>query len=90
MDVKTNETLGPNQEGEICVKGAMVMKEYLNNKEATNNTIDAEGWLHTGDLGYYDADGFFFITDRLKELIKYKVRISLINVIWVAALFYLN
>ena len=73
MDVKTNETLGPNQEGEICAKGAMVMKEYLNNEEATKNTIDAEGWLHTGDLGYYDADGFFFITDRLKELIKYKV-----------------
>ena len=73
VDVKTNEALGPNEEGEICVRGAMVMKGYLNNEEATSNTIDADGWLHTGDIGYYDQDGFFFITDRLKELIKYKV-----------------
>ena len=48
------------------------MKGYLNNAEATANAIDADGWLHTGDVGYADADGFFFIVDRLKEFIKYK------------------
>ena len=45
---------------------------YLNNPEATANTIDSDGWLHTGDIGHYDEDEHFFIVDRLKELIKYK------------------
>jgi acyl-CoA synthetase (AMP-forming)/AMP-acid ligase II len=49
-----------------------VMKGYLNNPSATATTIDAEGWLHTGDIGHVDADGYFTIVDRLKELIKYK------------------
>ncbi|KAJ7379777.1 hypothetical protein OS493_012523 [Desmophyllum pertusum] len=62
----TEEILGPNQDGEICVKGPMVMKE------ATAKTIDSDGWLHTGDIGHYDEDEYFFIVDRLKELIKYK------------------
>lgn len=47
------------------------MKGYLNDKEATQNIIDENGWLHTGDIGYYDEDKHFFIVDRLKELIKY-------------------
>ena len=45
---------------------------YLSNPEATSQTIDGEGWLHTGDIGHYDEDEYFFIVDRLKELIKYK------------------
>jgi 4-coumarate--CoA ligase len=49
-----------------------IMKGYLNNPEATAQTIDADGWLHTGDIGYADEDGHFFIVDRAKELIKYK------------------
>ncbi len=48
------------------------MKGYLNNPEATAATVDADGWLHTGDIAVVDGDGFFAIVDRLKELIKYK------------------
>lgn len=48
------------------------MKGYYGNSEETSLTIDAEGWLHTGDIGYYDEDNNFYIVDRIKELIKYK------------------
>lgn len=58
--------------GEVWVRGPQVMKGYLNRPDATADMIDAEGWLHTGDVGYVDADGFLYIVDRVKELIKYK------------------
>lgn len=72
IDLETGATLGPNQEGEVCVRGPQIMKGYLNRPDATAATIDDEHWLHTGDIGYADADGHFFIVDRAKELIKYK------------------
>jgi acyl-CoA synthetase (AMP-forming)/AMP-acid ligase II len=72
IDLETGESLGPNQEGEICVRGPQIMKGYLNRPEATAQTIDADRWLHSGDIGYADQDGHFFIVDRAKELIKYK------------------
>ncbi|KAL9952228.1 hypothetical protein ACROYT_G039450 [Oculina patagonica] len=72
IDPDTGKILGPNQDGEVCVRGPIVMKGYINNPEATAQTIDSDGWLHTGDIGHYDEDEYFFIVDRLKELIKYK------------------
>src|SRR6266566_2156157 len=72
VDPATGVELGPNQEGEVCVRGPQIMKGYLNNDEATARTVDADNWLHTGDIGYADENGHFFIVDRVKELIKYK------------------
>ncbi|XP_037042998.1 luciferin 4-monooxygenase-like [Bradysia coprophila] len=66
------KTLGPNQKGELCFKGSLMMLGYINDESATKATIDEEGWLHTGDIGYFDEDLQFYVVDRIKELIKWK------------------
>lgn len=72
VDVATGAELGPNEQGELWVRGPQVMKGYLKRPDATAMTINAEGWMRTGDIGYADTDGYFYIVDRVKELIKYK------------------
>ncbi|CAL4925986.1 unnamed protein product [Urochloa decumbens] len=71
IDAKTMKHLPPNQLGEICLRGPNIMRGYFNNAQATEFTIK-QGWLHTGDLGYFDERGQLYVVDRLKELIKYK------------------
>ena len=71
IDPETGADLGVDESGELLVRGPQVMIGYLNNPEATESTIDADGWLRTGDIGYIDSEGHLFIVDRLKELIKY-------------------
>jgi acyl-CoA synthetase (AMP-forming)/AMP-acid ligase II len=70
INAETGAPLPPGEEGELLVKGPQVMTGYLNNDAATAASLDADGWLHTGDLASVDADGFMYIHDRVKELIK--------------------
>lgn len=72
MHLETGRTLGAGEIGEICTKGPHIMKGYYRNEKETAGTIDKHGWLHTGDIGYYDKDGDLFIVDRQKDLIKFK------------------
>ena len=72
VDPETGADKGISEEGELWVRGPQVMKGYLNNEQATRDTIDAEGWLHTGDIAVIDEYHHVSIVDRLKELIKYK------------------
>ncbi|MEQ6025587.1 4-coumarate--CoA ligase family protein [Streptomyces salinarius] len=64
--------LPADESGEILIRGPQIMKGYLGRPDATAAMIDEEGWLHTGDVGHVDTDGWLFVVDRVKELIKYK------------------
>uniref|UniRef100_K3WMF5 AMP-dependent synthetase/ligase domain-containing protein n=1 Tax=Globisporangium ultimum (strain ATCC 200006 / CBS 805.95 / DAOM BR144) TaxID=431595 RepID=K3WMF5_GLOUD len=68
----TDEDLGPNQTGELLFRTPQMMKGYFNDPEANAVTFTKDGFLRTGDIGYIDDDGYIFIVDRVKELIKYK------------------
>jgi acyl-CoA synthetase (AMP-forming)/AMP-acid ligase II len=72
VNPETGDELGYNESGEILARGPQVVMGYLNNEKATRETFDTEGWLHTGDVGYIDSEGFITITDRIKEMIKVK------------------
>ncbi|GAA2748020.1 AMP-binding protein [Kitasatospora cinereorecta] len=72
VDITTGAELGPNERGEVLVRGPHVMKGYLNAEEATRQVLEPDGFLHTGDLGYMDEQQELFLVDRIKELIKYK------------------
>ncbi|KAH8430861.1 acyl--CoA ligase [Aspergillus melleus] len=72
VDPETGRETGYNEPGEILARGPQIVMGYLDNEEATRKTFDAEGWLHTGDIGFMDEEGFLTITDRIKEMIKVK------------------
>lgn len=72
VDEQTGDNMPPLRKGEILIKGRSIMKGYANDEVATRRSIDQDGWLHTGDVGYFNDEGELFIVDRLKELIKYK------------------
>ncbi|GJE91445.1 acyl--CoA ligase [Phanerochaete sordida] len=63
---------GPGEPGELWLRGPTIMKGYLNNEEATTNSITPDGWFKTGDVAIVDEEGYYAIVDRRKELIKYK------------------
>jgi fatty-acyl-CoA synthase len=69
VDPDTGATLPPGQQGEVCCRGYSVMKGYYKMPEATAKAIDSDGWLHSGDLGVLDADGYLAITGRHKDMI---------------------
>jgi fatty-acyl-CoA synthase len=69
VDPETNQEVARGVQGEVVCRGYNVMKGYYKNPEATAKAIDAEGWLHSGDLGVMDEDGYLAITGRLKDMI---------------------
>lgn len=72
VSTETGVDVRPGERGEVWIRGPFVMRGYFENEAATAQTIDADGWLHTGDIAHVDPDGDFWIVDRVKELIKYK------------------
>lgn len=71
VDTETGKALPMGSRGELCFKGSMVMRGYLNNTEATTEAFDADGWLRSGDLGFVDEDGYYYVVERLKDILKY-------------------
>ncbi|EDV23260.1 uncharacterized protein TRIADDRAFT_37979 [Trichoplax adhaerens] len=72
VDSESKKLMGPNEVGELRVRGPNVMLGYWKKPKETSETMDEDGFLRTGDIGYYDDEGLFYLVDRIKELIKYK------------------
>jgi PAS domain S-box-containing protein len=72
VDVASKRDVPTGELGEIWVRGPQVMKGYLNNPEVTRRVLDEEGWLHTGDIGYEDADAYIYVIDRANDLVKFR------------------
>jgi fatty-acyl-CoA synthase len=69
VDPRTGDIVPRGEPGEICARGYMIMDGYYKNPDATNMAIDAQGWLHTGDLGTLDEEGYCKITGRIKDMV---------------------
>ncbi|CAH2045278.1 unnamed protein product, partial [Iphiclides podalirius] len=72
IDIDSGKLLTAGEKGELWIKSPLRMKGYMGDQKASNALIDSEGYIRTGDIGYFDKDGYFYVVDRLKELIKYK------------------
>ncbi|KAL5099877.1 hypothetical protein RYX36_004204 [Vicia faba] len=72
VDVNNGALLPPGRSGGLWLRGPSITKGYLNNEEATMASIDKDGWLNTGDIVYFDENGYLYLCDRLKDMIKYK------------------
>ncbi|XP_017786754.1 PREDICTED: 4-coumarate--CoA ligase 1-like [Nicrophorus vespilloides] len=71
-DFETGNMLGCDQTGELCFRGDSISVGYYGNETATRDAIDEDGWFKTGDVAYYNKDGYIFLIDRIKDIIKYK------------------
>ena len=74
VDLATLQELGPQETGELWVRGPNIMQGYWKQPAATTDTLVSDGWMRTGDIGYFDSDGCIYLVDRLKELIKYNAQ----------------
>lgn len=72
VDVVLKRDVGPEELGEVWIRGPQIMQGYLNNPEATAAMLDKDGWLRTGDIGYVDSDGYLYVVERAKELMKFR------------------
>ncbi|KAG8233935.1 hypothetical protein J437_LFUL005141, partial [Ladona fulva] len=73
VDIETEKTLGRKEKGKLFIKSPYIMKGYLKSENSKGSEIDADGWLDTGDIGFFDEDGHLYVVDRLKEIFKYNM-----------------